>query len=62
MVNSAYGDATRFVRNMDDEHLQTTWFAIKRSGLAGFETVNDIPVDDWIELIYLDMCDRGFAR
>jgi len=62
MPESAHIAAVKCIRNMDDYHLKEVWIAIKCGGLDGQSTSNDIPVDDWIELIYLEMCDRGFAR
>ena len=48
----SYLAAQRLVRNMTDEHLLSVWNAICNGGLDGADSVNDISVDDWIQLVY----------
>lgn len=45
---------------MDNNELTTCWSAIKEGGLKDASgPINYVPVDVWIEMVYMEMTRRG---
>src|SRR5690606_8153326 len=61
IMNDPFNKAAELVKSWDNTWLATVWDAISKGGLTGAQYSNDIPVDDWIELVYWEMSRRGLS-
>jgi hypothetical protein len=51
---TAWEKCVKMVESMTDEDVRNTWNSIPLSHWAE-DCVNDIPADDWMELVYSEM-------
>lgn len=58
---SAYKKAAVKVKNMNNDSLAAVWDSIRKGGLGNAEEINHIRVDDWIEIVYVEMSNRKFV-
>ncbi len=64
-MSDEYVKALELVERMDEEELENCWRAIWNGGLDYkdyMELVNNIPRDDWIEMVHGEVNRRKFKK